>query len=393
MRSGFLLLLGCAFTAAGTSAAADPNVLTVAVTDNTADFFQIESSGRKNMAADDQRVGLVWEETRGGHTASHLAFRPLADDQPFGAPIVLGEQDAFNPVIARCGRHFYVAWIEQDSVRATAFTDGQELPVTSVAEGSLNELTIGCQADSALLAWSARHGNGYAVSATAVHAGKAQLEHQTPVAVASTETYRFQTNPGAAYAKGRVVITWHDRSTGTNLLYATSGKSLQQLDQQTQINELIKKSYEWGSGSSAVRNTLAVGENERLVAVWLDKRASRAGYKVYSAFSNDGGISWGDNYDIIDEWGAVVPQWTPAVAADGHERVTAVWMDAREDRNCIWSAKLSGMTWGANTNLTDDSEEVHSPVIAYSPDGTLHVAWIEIKQGEGSRIRYFSQSD
>ena len=126
-----------------------------------------------------------------------------------------------------------------------------------------------------------------------------------------------------------------------------------------------------------MRNTLAVGENDRLVAVWLDKRASRAGYKVYSAFSNDGGISWGDNYNIIDEWGTIVPQWTPAVASNGHDKLLAVWMDAREDEKTIWMSELNGMTWSSNTSLSGDAEEAHSPVIAYSPDGTLHAAWIE----------------
>jgi hypothetical protein len=69
-----------------------------------------------------------------------------------------------------------------------------------------------------------------------------------------------------------------------------------------------------------------------------------------------------------------------------------VWMDAREDTNIIWSSELNGLTWGANNNLSGDAEGVYSPVIAYSPDGTLHVAWIEKDNGH-SRIRYFSRKD
>jgi hypothetical protein len=293
-------------------------------------------------------------------------------------------------VIASCGGLFFVGWIEDDSVRITAYNNEQPGGVVQPVHGPINELTIGCMGDSALLAWSRRAGNGYAVEASSVESEKGELTYTAPVPVASTDTYRFQTNPGVAYAEGRIVVTWHDRSSGTNLLYATSGKQLDKLDTQVQVNELIKKSYEWGSGSSAVRNTLAVGDNDRLVAVWLDKRASRAGYKVYSAFSNDGGISWGDNYNIIDEWGTIVPQWTPAIASNGHDKLLAVWMDAREDEKTIWMSELNGMTWSSNASLSGDVEDAHSPVIAYSPNGTLHAAWIE-KQSGGSRIRYYSE--
>jgi hypothetical protein len=381
-----------ALALAWATATADPLLLTVAVSDNPADFLQLESSGRKNIAADDARVGLVWEETRGGHSTSYLAFRALGDKQPFDKPLVLGDHDAFNPVIASCGDHFYLGWIEEDSVRAAAWSGAQRSPVAQLAQGPINELTIGCMGDSALLAWSRREGNGYLVEAGSLRMHEGRLINSKPVAVAPAKTYHFQTNPGAAFAKGRVVITWHDRTSGTNLLYATSGENLDKLDKQTQINELIQKSYEWGSGSSAVRNALAVARDQRLVATWLDKRASRAGYKVYSAFSNDGGISWGDNYDIIDEWGATVPQWTPAVASDGQNNTTVLWMDAREDNNTIWSAQLNGMTWSDNKNVSGDAEDTHSPVIAYSPDGRLHAAWIE-KDNGGSRIRYFSRQD
>jgi len=388
-RSTLASVLALAWAAA---AADDSPLITVATSDNQADFFQLQSSGRKNIAADNTRVGLVWEETRAGVSTSYLAFKARGAEQGFGPAQALGDHDTFNPVIAGCGTHFYVAWIEQDSVRARAYSGTQAGAVVQVAEGPINELTIGCQDGSALLAWSRRAGKGYAVEAGSVHAQAAELSRGPVVAVAPTETYQFQTNPGVAYAKGRVVVTWHDRSSGTNLLYATSGTELDKLDKQAQVNELIKKSYEWGSGSSAVRNTLAVGENQRLVAVWLDKRASRAGYKVDSAFSHDGGVTWGDNYDIIDEWGTIVPQWTPAVASNGDDRLMVVWMDAREDSNIIWSSELNGLTWGANTNLTGDAEDVYSPVIAYSPDGTLHVAWIEKDNGH-SRIRYFSRKD
>ena len=383
-------LIATALVVASTAVFADaPLLLTVTQSDDPAEFFQLESSGRKNIAASDNEVGLVWEETRKGQTASYLAFKQLPGESGFAAPIRLGGKDAFDPVIAYCGARYFVAWIETYSVQAAVYTAGGLSKSQPLVKGPVNELTIACAGDAALLAWSKPQGQGYAVEVTRLEADKGQLSHAPNVAVASADTYRFQTDPGVALAKGRIVVTWHDRSSGTNLLYATSGKHLDRLDTQVQINELIQKSDEWGRGSSAVRNALAVGKHERLVAVWLDKRSSRSGYKVYSAFSNDGGISWGDNYGVIDEWGTVVPQWTPAVASNG-DKLLAVWMDSREDAKTIWMSKLHGMVWSSNDSLSGDAEEAHSPVIAYSPNGTLHAAWIETA-ADGSQIRYYSK--
>jgi len=53
-------------------------------------------------------------------------------------------------------------------------------------------------------------------------------------------------------------------------------------------------------------------------------------------------------------------------------------------------SELNGMTWSSNASLSGDVEDAHSPVIAYSPNGTLHAAWIE-KDSNGSRIRYYSK--
>jgi len=384
--------MATALVVASTAVFADePLLLTVTQSKDPADFLQLESSGRKNIAAGDTDVALVWDETRKGETASYLAVRPLGGDGGFGTPVRLGGKDAFDPVIARCGKRYFLAWIADADVQAATYGSETLSAASPVAIGQVNELSIACAGDAALLAWSRQEGKGYAVEATRLQSDdNGQLHHAAPVAVAPTDKYRFQTNPGVAYAKGRIVVTWHDRSSGTNLLYATSGEQLDKLDTQVQVNELIKKSYEWGSGSSAVRNTLAVGENERLVAVWLDKRASRSGYKVYSAFSNDGGATWGDNYNIIDEWGMIVPQWTPAVASNGHDKLLAVWMDSREDEKTIWMSELNGMTWSSNVSLSGEAEEAHSPVIAYSPNGTLHAAWIE-KTADGNRIRYYSK--
>lgn len=367
---------------------ADKSPVTVTQTEGSSAFIQLASSGRKNIAASNDEVGVIWEEVRNGKATVFSAFKQSAEPG-FDTPIPLSKGDAFNPVIAYCGDRFYLAWIESGNIMATLVDNGQPDDILSLTDsGNVNELSIGCgNGSSALFAYSSVEGNKYAVYATQVKADENRLEAGRSVAVAPLEKFRFQTNPGIAFSKGRIVVTWHDRSNGTNLLYATSGKTLQTLSDTVQINELIRKSYEWGSGSSAVRNAISSGPKDRLVVVWLDKRASRSGYKVYSAFSHDGGLTWGDNYKVSDEWGDIVPAWTPAIASDGNRHLTVLWMDKREDENALWVSHLAGLSWSQDKDFANDDTEPHSPAIAYSPDGRCHITWIQ-RGADGVQLVY-----
>jgi hypothetical protein len=365
---------------------ADDDPVTVRHTGDTSVYLQMASSGRKNIAASNEKAGVVWEEVRNGKATVFAAFKRAGEPQ-FATPIALSKGDAFSPVIAHCGNRFYLSWIEDGAVRVALMEGDRAGDDHQLEHTNVNELSIGCGNASALVAYSAVEGNNTAVYATRISAGNNHLQAEASVPVAPVEKYRFQTNPGAAFSKGRIVITWHDRSGGTNLLYATSGETLQELSEPVQINELIKKSHEWGSGSSAVRNSISNGPKDRLVAIWLDKRASRSGYKVYSAFSYNGGLAWTDNYKVSDEWGDIVPAWTPTIAFDGKKNLTVLWMDKREEENAFWVSQLAGLSWSDDRNFHSDATKPHSPATAYSPDGRFHVAWIQ--QGEeGPRLVY-----
>jgi hypothetical protein len=380
LLSGTLLVSGICM--AGT----DP--VTVSQTEDTSVFIQLASSGRKNIAASNNEVGVVWEEVRNGKATVFAAFKG-AGDARFDTPVPLSEGDAFNPVIAFCGDRFYLSWIEDGIVKVTVLVNGGQPgdALSLTGSGSVNELSIGCGDNSALIAYSALEDKKYRVYALQIKTAEKHLETGSSVPVAPVEKFRFQTNPGIAFSKGRIVVTWHDRSDGTNRLYATSGESLEKLSDTVQINELIQKSYEWGSGSSAVRNALANGPGDRLVVVWLDKRASRSGYKVYSAFSHNGGLTWGDNYKVSDEWGDIVPAWTPAIASDGNKQLTVMWMDKREEESALWVAQLAGLSWSQDRDFHSDDNEPHSPAIAYSPDGRFHAVWVQ-QTATGTQLVY-----
>jgi hypothetical protein len=360
-------------------------------------FYQIDSSGRKNIAASDTQVAIIWETVRSGKSTVNIAFK-TRDEDSFSAPIPVSEHsDAFSPSIASCGEGFVVTWIAGNAIRVRTADASRLGAAVTLAEGPVNEVSMGCKADAeALVAWSAPAKEGSRVFLTPVELGKETLLPKATVEVAPFENYKFQTNPGVAYAGGRYIVTWHDRSSGTNLLFASSSTDSKGFTQPVQINEWIQKSDEWGKGSSAIRNSLSVTrDGKRAIITWLDKRGSRSGYKVYGTFSDDGGMSWGANYKIGDDFSDDIPQWSLSLAADPNGRAAAVWMDSRYDENAIWLSQLYGISWSDDIELSDDNEyQPRSPAVAMGPDGTLHAIWIEgDAQQQGMRIVYRSGHD
>ena len=386
---GLLALTALAFS---TSAFAGNQLITAVPAAGAEVFYQIESSGRKNIAATDSEVALVWETVKGGVAILNAAFK-THKDEAFTSPVRLSEAtDGFNPVVSACGERFIAAWVEGESVRARVMTKRNlGIPIT-IAQGKINEITIACKdAKSSLIAWTARESRISRVHVAELRVRDRVLSVEKRTVVAPFDKFQLQSNPGVAFAKGRYIVTWHDRSTGTNLLYASSAKNLNSFANPVQINEWIKKSDEWGMGSSAVRNVIAVSKNDLVLVVWLDKRSSRSGYKIYAAFSEDGGQSWGNNYKIGDDFANDYPQWSLSLAADA-SGAAVTWMDARYDENTIWLADLHGITWDDEVDISSDGDKKpRSPIVTFGPAGVLHAAWIEDDSSKNSaRIVYLT---
>lgn len=391
--TGFLLALACAGSVlAGTRSS---ELITAVPAAGKTVFYQIDSAGRHNIAASATHVALVWETVDGGVSNTSIAFKAHTG-KTFSAAQVLSEAgDAFSPSITPCGKAFVVAWIAGKQLRARTASSDALGPIATIAEGNIAEISVGCREDSELLvAWA-----GNKVRDSHVYLSLARLDGDrllpgTTVAVAAQDKFHSQSNPGVVFAKGRYIVSWHDRSTGTNLLYTVSGAVPDAFETPIQINEWIQKSDEWGRGSSAIRNVLSVTRDGWVTIAWLDKRGSRSGYKVYATFSADGGRKWGENYRVSDDFSDDIPQWSLSLSADKKGKAVAAWMDSRYDENAIWMARLHGISWSEDIGISDDSEyRPRSPAVSFGPDGTLHAVWIEDDpQGNGVRIVYRNSS-
>ena len=112
----------------------------------------------------------------------------------------------------------------------------------------------------------------------------------------------------------------------TVLNYASLAKDAGQFSAPVQINDTVQKSASYGSGSSAINPVVASSAQGYWLA-WLDKRADRAGYKIYSAHSRDG-RTWSEDLKVQDDFGDETPQWSVSLAIASTGAAVAVWSDA-----------------------------------------------------------------
>jgi hypothetical protein len=107
--------------------------------------------------------------------------------------------------------------------------------------------------------------------------------------------------------------------------------------------------------------------------VWTDFRDGN--YEIYYKRSTDAGVSWGADTRLTNniEWSRL-----PSVSVSGTV-VHVVWIDNRDDLEYEIYYKRStdaGLTWGADTRLTNTNGESLNPSVAVS-GSAVHVVWTD----------------
>lgn len=213
--------------------------------------------------------------------------------------------------------------------------------------------------------------------------------------VTDCKAQRFQAQPTLVAGPKGILVVWQDRSSGTNRIYGSVSKDAQHFSPPIQINETIQKSATYGSGSSAI-NPVVTQSAGRFWVLWLDKRAERSGYKIYSAQSADG-LTWSSNAPVQDSFGDETPQWSVSVTQSSAGEAFAVWSDAREGNGQdVYYAYFRDGAWGDN-NLIEHaaaSRDQDSPALGSDAAGRIHLIWRHqpdegtscIKYAVGSRV-------
>ncbi len=125
-----------------------------------------------------------------------------------------------------------------------------------------------------------------------------------------------------------------------------------------------------------------------LHVVWEDQRDGNA--EIYYKRSTDGGSSWGTDTRLTNN---SANSFNPSVSASGSV-LHVVWEDHRDGNDGEIYYKRStdgGVSWGADTRLTNNSVESFFPSVSVS-DSAVHVVWRDNRDGN-SEIYYKRSTD
>ncbi len=121
--------------------------------------------------------------------------------------------------------------------------------------------------------------------------------------------------------------------------------------------------------------------------VWQEERDGY--YEIYYKRSTNGGESWESDIRLTTN---TSDSWNPSVAISGSV-VRVVWEDERQGNSEIYY-KVStngGETWNADTRLTTDPANSWNPSIAVS-GLDVHVTWYDDRNGSGNWEIYYKHS-
>ncbi len=183
-------------------------------------------------------------------------------------------------------------------------------------------------------------------------------------------------NPSVTVSASVVHAVWHDRRDVNYQIYyklSTDGGSSWGAD--TRLSS--------GRGDSRFPSVSVSGSVVHVV--WFDIRDGNP--EIYYKRSADGGGSWGTDTRLTNN--AAVSQF-PSVSVSG-QVVHVVWSD---DRNGNWEiyykrSSDGGISWGADTRLTNNSASSEFPSVTVS-GSVLHVVWQD--ERNGNKEIYYKRS-
>jgi hypothetical protein len=123
-------------------------------------------------------------------------------------------------------------------------------------------------------------------------------------------------------------------------------------------------------------------------AVWYDNRDGN--YEIYYKRSDDGGVTWGADTRLTDD-----PNWSyaPSVAVAGSE-VHVVWEDDRDQDTEVYykCSTDNGTTWGPDVLVTTAAGSQGMPSVA-AIAGYVHVTWSDFTMMGNTEIYYGRSTD
>jgi len=185
-------------------------------------------------------------------------------------------------------------------------------------------------------------------------------------------------NPSVAVSNLFVHIVWQEQRDGNYEIYykrSTDGGLSWSAD-----SRLTNSTFDSWNPSVAVSGLV-------MHLVWQDNRDGN--FEIYYKNSTDGGLTWGSDTRLTND---PAISTTPVVCVSGSD-VHIAWHDTRDGNDEIYYKHSTdgGLTWGADTRLTNNPEISRYPSIATS-GSVVHVVWNDIRNGNWE-IYYKNSTD
>ncbi|MGB0383472.1 MAG: exo-alpha-sialidase, partial [Ardenticatenaceae bacterium] len=181
----------------------------------------------------------------------------------------------------------------------------------------------------------------------------------------------WHNNPSLAVdANDNVVVAWEDLRNGDQDIYfARSTDSGATWSSNVKVNDDSSLLHQYTP-------SVGVDGSGTLMLAWYDQRNGND--DIYFARSTNNGTSWSANVKLNDNSGTSSEQY-PSLAVDSNGNAVAVWQDARDIVNNIYSARSSdsGQTWQTNVKINDDPSTTgqYNPSMAVDANNTLYAVW------------------
>lgn len=364
-------------------------------------FHHLDASGRKNIVVSNNLVSVVWEDNRSGTPQVYTAFKK-PDSTSFTPALQLSQTgtEAYEPTVLTLGNNtFLYAWEQNQTLWITTVHNNQVSKAVVLDKQPSSQVSLAkTTSGKVYAAWIQYQANLSQVVFSEIKFNQYQPQPQAAIIVDHSTKNRQQNYPSLVAVNEQLVLGWEDREHGHTRIYTSYSADRKTFAAKQLLNDFIPPpNPEFGRGTGATRVALASDGNNKVGAVWMDKRDFLGGYDIYAAFSNDGGKHFADDEKAQDMLGENQPQWHPAIAMtvasnDDKGKIIAAWDDPRDDTPDIWYSTRDRQGWSDDEVIAPASGEhaQTSPSIVFDQQNRLHIAWLH-QTPQGTTLYYAYQ--
>ena len=357
-------------------------------------YHHLDGAGRKHIAVTAESVALAWEDNRSGAPQIYVARKSLAETGFAEALRASDGSEAYEPSLAAIDGDRYLLAFEQDgAVFARLLTRDGLAEAARLSVAAASQVSIAGFGDRAFASWSERAAAGWFIRVATLRFDSANRVLVDSVhSVEADGLHSPVLFPAIAANAAGVCVAWEDRRAGhTRLLVSHAGDAATFAEPRA-LNEFFSERNQYDRGSGVTRVSLASFGQDEILAAWMDKRRSNAGYGIFAALGTGGGEIFGPNEKVHGEEGDRQPHYNPSTAGNPAGDFVVAWDDFRRGDSDVWiSAYNDDLEWSedyAPPVASGEGEQSH-PSVVLDERHNLHLLWLDRSRPDGpSRLWY-----